>query len=391
MKKEVYPPREDSFLLKRNVKKLACGKVLDVGCGSGIQSKAALKSKKTKKVISVDLNENALKETSKINDKRLKTIKSNLFSSLKKEHENSFDLILFNPPYLPKSNLDHHLDEGTRLATVGGIEGNEVINRFITELNRFLKNDGKCLLLYSSKSNPIQIEKFMDYNLLNWKLIDSEKMEDDEELYVVLIKKSNLLKRINKKHYVKFISKGKHSYIFLTEDKKLIKVTNGVSKGSIKTEFNILKAIENSKFKEKINYPKPYYLDEKNQFLIREYISGIEFNKKIEKIDKIKTKKILKQILTQAFYLDKIGINKKEMHRITKNVIITKNNIPYLIDFERSRKTNNPKNVTQFISFLYKFIKKDIIKINEKELIKIAKKYSNKPDIKYINEILEKW
>lgn len=40
----IYEPEEDSYLLEKYVKKLAKGKVLDLGTGSGIQALAAKKT-----------------------------------------------------------------------------------------------------------------------------------------------------------------------------------------------------------------------------------------------------------------------------------------------------------------------------------------------------------
>ncbi|MFW6025920.1 MAG: HemK2/MTQ2 family protein methyltransferase, partial [Candidatus Woesearchaeota archaeon] len=290
---EVYPPREDSLFLKEYVKKFSRGNILDMGCGSGIQSKTALENNEVNKVISIDLNENALKKTSEIKDERLKVIKSDLFSSLNNKYYDFFNLIIFNPPYLPSSFNDKYLDKGTKLATVGGKKGNETIIRFIKKLNYFLKNKGTCLLLYSSKSRPKEIFNELRYNLLNYELLDKREMQDSEKLFIIKIEKKNVLKRINKKYKVDYLTKGSHSYVFLNQDNQLIKVTNNVSLGSIKKEYDICKYIENSSYNDKINIPKHYSIDSKNEFLVREYIKGEEFDKLIPNLDKSELKKIL--------------------------------------------------------------------------------------------------
>ena len=58
----IYNPREDSFLLEKEVKKYAKGKsFLDIGSGSGIQAKAA-KEAGARFIFCTDINNESLKE-----------------------------------------------------------------------------------------------------------------------------------------------------------------------------------------------------------------------------------------------------------------------------------------------------------------------------------------
>ena len=107
----IYKPREDSFLLQKHVRKYAQGKVLDMGAGSGIQAITALE--KTKDVLAVDINPKAVEELKK---KNINAKVSDLFSNVK----GKFDLIVFNPPYLP---ADEREPEDSALATTGGKKG----------------------------------------------------------------------------------------------------------------------------------------------------------------------------------------------------------------------------------------------------------------------------
>jgi len=145
---DFYQPAEDSYFLceviKKYLKKLKNLDrqkimVLDMGTGSGIQSENCIKSKIPKhNILAVDINENALKQAKKL---KIKTIKSDLFLKLKNE---KFDLIIFNPPYLPENKYDKKAD------TTGGKNGDEVIIRFIKQLKIHLLNKGVCFLLTSS-------------------------------------------------------------------------------------------------------------------------------------------------------------------------------------------------------------------------------------------------
>jgi len=141
MKDEIYEPREDSYLLQKYVKRYAKGKVLDMGTGSGIQALAALE--KTKDVLAVDINENAVVHVRKLG---VKAKVSDLFSDVK----GKFDLIIFNPPYLPE-------EKGRGEAALsGGKKGHEVIERFLKEAKRYLEKDGNILLVASSLTGDIE-------------------------------------------------------------------------------------------------------------------------------------------------------------------------------------------------------------------------------------------
>jgi len=133
----IYQPAEDSYLLQKQVKKFAKQgmKVLDMGTGSGIQAITA--QKKGADVLAVDINEECL------NIPKIKTLQSNLFENVK----DSFDLIIFNPPYLPE---DEREPEDSRLATTGGKKGNEIIKKFLKQVKNHLNEKGKILLLFSS-------------------------------------------------------------------------------------------------------------------------------------------------------------------------------------------------------------------------------------------------
>jgi|SRR3989344_2200393 len=86
--------------------------------------------------------------------------------------------------------------------------------------------------------------------------------------------------------------------------------------------------------------------------------------------------KVIINALKQCRILDKLKVNKLEMHNPHKHIII-ENKKPVLIDFERAYKTENPKNVTQFCQFLMSKKVSGITKykINKKKLIKLLKKY----------------
>lgn len=161
----VYEPREDSFLLAKYVRKYAKGRVLDIGTGSGVQAETALE--KTKNVLAVDIDKEAVKEVRK---KGIKAKVSDLFSNV----NGKFDLIIFNPPYLPNEEKfkDIALDKG------------KVIEKFFSQAKKYLKKDGKILIVVSSLTGDI--EKIMKENGFKFKCLEEQKFFF-EKLLVYLV------------------------------------------------------------------------------------------------------------------------------------------------------------------------------------------------------------
>ncbi|MFA4887403.1 MAG: HemK2/MTQ2 family protein methyltransferase [Candidatus Nanoarchaeia archaeon] len=163
----IYEPLEDSELLKKHIKAYALGKkVLDMGTGSGIQAEEA--KRYTQDVLAVDINEEAVALVKK---KGIDALHSDLFSAVK----GTFDLILFNPPYLPREDQE---DEETRLITTGGVVGSELLELFLKQAKRFLNKDGKILIVVSSLTGEVEL-LFRKYSYTYTK-IDSENIFFEE-------------------------------------------------------------------------------------------------------------------------------------------------------------------------------------------------------------------
>jgi release factor glutamine methyltransferase len=148
---EVYQPEEDSYLLSRVLKKEKVDlntKILDMGAGTGIQAQTLIdRGVLLENVTLVDINTEAIKLLKK-KFKKSKVIKSNLFKKVK----GKFDLIIFNPPYLPE---DPREPADSRIATTGGKTGSEIINKFLKEAKKHLTKEGKIFLLTSSLTKGI--------------------------------------------------------------------------------------------------------------------------------------------------------------------------------------------------------------------------------------------
>ena len=173
---EIYEPAEDSYLmsdvLKKELKKLLIVnselKLLEIGVGSGINLDVALKvGVNRKNIIGTDINSKAVSYCKSLG---FKVIKSDLFSNVK----GKYNLIIFNPPYLP---LDKDEPKSSRMATTGGRKGNEIIIKFLKQAQRHLNKDGKIFLITSSLSEEVNFDK-LDYKAvkINYKDLFFEKL-----------------------------------------------------------------------------------------------------------------------------------------------------------------------------------------------------------------------
>lgn len=138
----VYEPAEDSFLLADAlIDDIKEGdRVLEVGCGSGIVSMFA--QNHASLVVATDLNPHAVNCARK---NGINAVRTDLFDGIK----GHFDLIVFNPPYLPTSD-EERLHGWDSLMLEGGKNGRQTIKRFIVGLGDYLSPEGRVLLLVSS-------------------------------------------------------------------------------------------------------------------------------------------------------------------------------------------------------------------------------------------------
>ncbi|MBW6518212.1 MAG: methyltransferase [ANME-2 cluster archaeon] len=138
----VYEPAEDSFLLVDALLEIIEGKnrLLEVGCGSGIVSVFA--KDHSPKVLATDINPHAV-HCARLNG--IEVVRTDLFAGIK----GTFDIVVFNPPYLPTSE-DEHVGGWDDLMLNGGPDGRETVRRFVADVGAHLNPNGQVLLLISS-------------------------------------------------------------------------------------------------------------------------------------------------------------------------------------------------------------------------------------------------
>lgn len=175
---DIYQPAEDSYLLTDILKKelpFLLNKnpdltFLEIGAGSGIHLETALKSGiKKQNIFSSDINPAAVRHCNILG---FNCVESDLFDKINGE----FDIIIFNPPYLP---LDLKEPKESQLATTGGKKGSEIIIRFLKQVKDHLKKNSRIFLLTSSLTPEINFSE-LGYNE---RFLGNEKLFY-EELFV---------------------------------------------------------------------------------------------------------------------------------------------------------------------------------------------------------------
>ncbi|MEL7663797.1 MAG: HemK2/MTQ2 family protein methyltransferase [Methanosarcina mazei] len=145
----VYEPAEDSFLLAdAALEEAEPGmRILEIGAGSGFVSAVLRANVKGIRIFATEINPHAAL-CAKANG--VEVIRTDLFRGLKPGRKGApFDLILFNPPYLPTSE-EEKVPGWLNYAFDGGTSGRETLDRFLDEVRNYLKPGGRALVLISS-------------------------------------------------------------------------------------------------------------------------------------------------------------------------------------------------------------------------------------------------
>lgn len=146
METEVYQPAEDTQLLLDAAREhVESGDlVLEVGTGSGYVA-AMLSEESGVRVVGSDLNPVACREA---RSHGVEAVRANLVEPFR---DGRFDLVVFNPPYLPENDLAKR-EDWMEVALTGGETGREVIEPFVETVGRVLTPGGRVLLLVSTLS-----------------------------------------------------------------------------------------------------------------------------------------------------------------------------------------------------------------------------------------------
>lgn len=139
---EVYAPSDDTWLLLEAIDLQGATSFCEVGTGTGV---IALHASRAARTVATDLNPRAAvlaRRNARRNHREVEIVRTDLFHGLR----GRFDVIAFNPPYLPVP----HATDWLEVAWSGGADGNRVVHRFLDELPGHLSARGRAYLLLSS-------------------------------------------------------------------------------------------------------------------------------------------------------------------------------------------------------------------------------------------------
>jgi release factor glutamine methyltransferase len=146
----IYAPSDDSLLMIDAIAQLPLSgkRVLDVGTGSGIL--ALYCAMHGADVTAGDIDREAIEQASQAAVElgvQINACFSDLFSNI----DARFDLILFNPPYLPSLEV-------ADISTDGGPRGTMLVTRFLEELPSHFAHGAEAYLLLSSINDPPSVQ-----------------------------------------------------------------------------------------------------------------------------------------------------------------------------------------------------------------------------------------
>jgi release factor glutamine methyltransferase len=172
---QVYQPEADTFLLLEAARaEIKPGdRILEIGTGSGTIAEAFFRDFQ---VVVTDINPHAV---SCAWEKGIEVVRTDIHAGIR----GIFDLVLFNPPYLP-TQPEERINDWLEYALDGGESGRVVIERFAQSVGSVLASGGRILLLISSLTGVFEVEDLFIRQGFTCSIVRQQNIEG--ELLLVL-------------------------------------------------------------------------------------------------------------------------------------------------------------------------------------------------------------
>ena len=190
----VYPPAEDTYLLLDVLEEHLAHSTaplisLEIGSGSGVVTTFIKTISPGSFCLAVDINPvaaRATQETARFNNQDISVVCADLGAGLENIY-GKVDLLVFNPPYVVTEPSEVS-SGGIEASWAGGIDGREVIDKFLPNAEKFLSPTGVFFLLGIKQNKPQEISSSIVG--LSGSIV-AERKAGIERLWVIKFTRSN--------------------------------------------------------------------------------------------------------------------------------------------------------------------------------------------------------
>jgi release factor glutamine methyltransferase len=345
MHESIYIPAEDTAFLQEFLTDILPahilqGCALEIGCGNAQITQTLAKSFD---VDAVDINPYALEHTARVVTSA-RVFASDCYSAV---GEQCYDVIVSNPPYLPRGPYDG--DDLLSHALVGGVKGYEVALRIIQDAHTHLRPGGFVVLLYSSLTNPDVVIPAFERSFLRVIQTVKRYVGLHETLFITLAQLDSgySLAQSMGCTQLRYFSHGKRGMIYTGQYQgKSVAVKVGYDPVTSDKEARNLSKVRALGIGPQVlaHAPGVVIYEFVEGLTLRDYLASQPLPEAVEAV--------FTEIRRQCAVLDSYGIRKYEMTNPYKHVIINPSTLHVtLLDFERSKWMESANNVGQFAEF----------------------------------------